>query len=135
MRELVLGAIALLLSTEVAMPQEKIVISSPWGKLRAVLVDNEATSALLAMLPVTLEMHDHLRQEKTGSLPSSLPPAERQIDFENGTLGLWGSNDFVIYYRVGSVPRPGIIILGRVEGDASILDRTGSVTVQIERAN
>ncbi len=134
MRNFLLGAIATLMFTGSAMSREKIVISSPWGKLTAELVDNEATKALLEMLPVTLEMQDHLRQEKTGNLPSSLPQAERQLDFENGTLGLWGSTDFVIYYREGSVPRPGIIILGRIEGDASILDRPGSVTVRIDRA-
>lgn len=116
------------------MAQEKIAISSPWGKVTAELVDNAATNALLARLPVTLEMRDHLRQEKTGELPASLPQAERQLEFSNGTLGLWGSTDFVIYYRQGSVPRPGIVILGRVEGDASIFDRPGPVTVQIERA-
>ena len=116
------------------MAQEKIVISSPWGKLTAQLVDNEATRALIELLPVTLDMTDHLRQEKTGTLSSSLPQAERQLDYNNGTLGLWGSTDFVIYYRKGSVPQPGIVILGRVEGDASIFDRPGPVTVQIDRA-
>jgi hypothetical protein len=116
------------------MAQEKIVISSPWGELTAELVDNAATKALLEMLPVTLEMSDHLRQEKTGNLPASLPRAERQLDFSNGTLGLWASTDFVIYYRDGSVPRPGIVILGRVDGDASLFDRPGPVTVQIHRA-
>lgn len=116
------------------MAQEKIVISSPWGKLTAELVDNEATRALLGMLPVTLDMSDHLRQEKTGNLRSSLPQSRRQLDFDNGTLGLWGSTDFVIYYRKGSVPRPGIIILGRVAGDASIFDRPGPISVEIDRA-
>jgi hypothetical protein len=134
MRKMLLSAIASLLFTGAAMAQEKIAISSPWGKVTAELVDNEATRALLEMLPVTLDMQDHLRQEKTGKLPASLPQAGRQLDFSNGTLGLWGSTDFVIYYREGSVPRPGIIILGRVEGDGSIFDRPGSVTVRIDRA-
>jgi len=115
------------------MAQEKIEISSTWGKLTAELVDSDVTRASLGMLPLTLEMTDHLRQEKTGNLPASLPQAERQLGFTNGTLGLWGSTDFVIYYREGSVPRPGIIILGRVDGDASIFDRPGPVTVQIDR--
>ena len=117
------------------MAQEKIVISSAWGKVTAELVDNAATRALLEMLPVTLEMSDHLRQEKTGMLPASLPQAERQVEFTNGTLGLWSSTDFVIYYRNGRVPRPGIVILGSVDGDASIFDRPGPVTVQIDRAD
>lgn len=117
-----------------AMAQERILISSDWGKATAELVDNNATRALLRMLPLTIEMRDHLRQEKTGNLPSSLPAVERQLDFSTGTLGLWSSNHFVIYYRGGSVPQPGIILLGRVTDDVSLFDRPGPVTVRVERA-
>ena len=72
------------------------------------------------MLPLTIEMRDHLRQEKTGNLPSPLPAVERQLASRLGTLGLWSSNHFVIYYRDGRVPQPGIILLGRVTDDVSI---------------
>ena len=116
-----------------AMAQERILISSDWGKVNAELVDNDATRSLVQMLPLTLEMRDHLRQEKTGNLPSALPAVERQLDFSTGTLGLWSSNHFVIYYRDGSVPQPGIILLGRVTNDVSFLDRPGPVTVRVER--
>jgi hypothetical protein len=116
-----------------AMAQERILISSDWGKVTAELVDNNATRALVQMLPLTIEMRDHLRQEKTGNLPSPLPAAERQVDFSTGTLGLWSSNHFVIYYRDGRVPQPGIILLGRATGDVSFLDRPGAVTVRAER--
>jgi hypothetical protein len=116
-----------------AMAQERILISSDWGKVTAELVDNNATRPLAQMLPLTIEMHDHLRQEKTGNLPSPLPAVERQLDFSTGTLGLWSSNHFVIYYRAGRVPQPGIIILGRVTGDVSIFDRPGPVTIRVER--
>jgi len=78
-------------------------------------------------------MRDDLRQEKTGNLPSPLPTDERQLDFKAGTLGLWSSNHFVIYYRGGRVPQPGIIFLGSVKGDVLIFDRAGPVTVHIER--
>ena len=116
-----------------AMAQERIMISSDWGKVTAELVDNNATRSLLQMLPLTIEMRDHLRQEKTGNLPSPLPAVDRQLDFSTGTLGLWSSNHFVIYYRDGSVPQPGIILLGRVTDDVSIFDRPGPVTVLVER--
>lgn len=116
------------------MALPRILISSERGQVTADLVDNEATRALVRMLPVTIEMRDHLRQEKTGRLPSPLPGAGRQPDFSTGTLGLWGSDDFVIYYRNGRVPAPGIIVLGRVVGDVAIFDRPGPVTVRIERA-
>ena len=116
-----------------AMAQERILISSDWGKVTAELVDNNATRSLVQMLPLTIEMRDHLRQEKTGNLLSPLPAVERQLDFSTGTLGLWSSNHFVIYYRAGRVPQPGIVLLGRVTDDVSIFDRPGSVTVRVER--
>src|SRR3954463_10896251 len=116
-----------------AMAQERILITSDWGQVTAELVDNEATRSLVRMLPLTIEMRDHLRQEKTGNLPTSLPSIERQLDFSAGTLGLWSSDHFVIYYRDGRVPQPGIIILGRATADISIFDRPGPVTVRIER--
>ena len=116
------------------MAQEHIVISSDHGRVTAELVDNDATRALVRMLPVTIEMRDHLGQEKTGNLPSPMPELPRQSEFSAGTLGVWGDDDFVIYYRSGRVPEPGIIILGRVTGDLSIFDRPGAVTVRILRA-
>jgi hypothetical protein len=116
-----------------AMAQERILISSDWGKVTAELLDNDATRSLVRMLPITIDMRDHLRQEKTGNLPAPLPAVARQLDFSTGTLGLWNSDHFVIYYRDGRVPQPGIIILGRTTGDASIFDRPGPVTVRVER--
>jgi hypothetical protein len=118
-----------------AMAQERVLISSDWGRVTAELIDNAATRALVRMLPLTTEMRDHLRQEKTGNLPSPLPQIERQLDFSTGTIGLWSSNHFVIYYRDGRVPQPGIILLGRVTGDVSIFDRPGPVTVRVERVD
>ncbi len=99
----------------------------------AELADNDAARSLARMLPLTIEMRDHLRQEKTGNLPSPLPRVERQLDFSIGTLGLWSSDHFVIYYRDGRVPQPGITLLGKVTGDVSIFDRPGPVTVRVER--
>jgi hypothetical protein len=116
-----------------ALAKERISISSVWGNVTAELDDNSATRALIRMLPLTIEMRDHLRQEKTGYLPEPLPEIERTLDFSAGTLGLWNANHFVIYYRDGRVPQPGIIPLGRVRGDMSIFDRPGQVTIRLER--
>lgn len=134
MLKILLSAMALTFaSTRHASTQERILISSDWGEVTAELVDNAATQQLIQMLPITIDMRDHLRQEKTGRLPSPLPAESRQREFSAGTLGLWGSNDFVIYYRSGRVPQPGIVILGNVEGDVSIFDRPGPITVRVER--
>jgi hypothetical protein len=126
------GALALGLSGP-AMAQEQISISSNWGTVTATLSDNEAANALIEMLPLTIDMRDHLRQEKTGYLPSDLPELARQRDFSTGTLGLWSSNHLVIYYSSGSVPAPGIIVLGQITGDVSIFDRPGDITVELTR--
>ena len=92
------------LSMDPAMAQERIRISSDWGNVTAELADNAAARSLLQMLPITIDMRDHLRQEKTGNLPSPLPEVPRQRDFAVGTLGLWGPDHFVIYYRTGPCP-------------------------------
>ena len=115
-----------------AMAQEQMRISSEWGEVTATLADNDAAVALLEMQPLTVDMRDHLRQERQGTLPSDLPELTRQRDFSTGTLGLWSSNHFVIYYSSGSVPAPGIIILGQVTGDVSIFDRPDDVTVELK---
>ena len=124
-----------LLSTNHAMAQERIRISSDWGAVTAELADNAAARSLTRMLPITIDMRDHLRQEKTGNLPSSLPEVPRQLDFAVGVLGLWGPDHFVIYYREGRVPQPGITILGTVTGNVSIFDRPGPITVRVEAVN
>mgnify|MGYP003581062538 CR=1 FL=1 len=120
-------------STGPDLVQERILISSDRGELTAELADNAASRRLVQMLPMTIEMRDHLRQEKTGRLPAPLPELPRQTGFSAGTLGLWGNDDFVIYYRDGRVPQPGIIVLGRVTGDVSLLDRPGPASVRIQR--
>ena len=107
------GRVSTLGLTGAAMAQEQILISSEWGNVKAELVDNDATRSLVKMLPVTIEMRDHMRQEKTGDLPSPLAPSPRQTGFSKGTLGLWSADHFVIYYREGRVPQPGIVILGK----------------------
>ena len=117
------------------MAQERISISSDWGKVSADLADNDAVRSLVGMLPLTIQMRDHLRQEKTGDLPASLPQVARQTRFSKGTIGLWTSDHFVIYYRDGQVPQPGIVILGQVRSDVSIFDRPGPITVRVERAD
>ena len=109
-------------------------ISSEWGEVTAEIVDNAATNALVGMLPVTIEMRDHLRQEKTGDFPRRCRRVTRQTGFSKGTLGLWSSDHFVIYYREGRVPQPGIIILGQVQAMFSMFDRPGAVTVRVELA-
>lgn len=127
------ASVVALLITEPAMAQDRVRITSQWGEVTAELADNDAARTLAGLLPLTIQMSDHLRQEKTGALPSPLPEVPRQRDFSPGTLGLWGLGDFVIYYRGGRAPQPGIAILGRVVGDVSAFDRPGEVDMRLSR--
>ncbi|WP_439598179.1 cyclophilin-like fold protein [Falsiroseomonas sp.] len=129
----VTAAVAAALWSDPALAQERIRITSDWGEVAVELADNDAARRLMQMLPLSLPMRDHLRQEKTGRLPEPLPAADRQQDFAAGTLGLWASGNLVIYYRSGRVPLPGIVVLGRVSGDVAIFDRPGPVTLRLER--
>jgi hypothetical protein len=136
MRLFPIAAVALAFSSmNPAMAQERIRVSSDWGNVTAELADNAAARSLIHMLPITIDMRDHLRQEKTGNLPSPLPEVPRQLDFGVGTLGLWGPDHFVIYYRKGRVPQPGIVILGNMTDDVSMFDRPGPISVRVEAVN
>jgi hypothetical protein len=134
-RSLVIAAGLALLSTGHAMAQDHILIASKWGNVTAELADNAAARALAQRLPLVIEMSDHLSQEKTGSLPAPLPQSSRQVDFAAGALGLWGPDHFVVYYRSGRVPQPGIVVLGKAIGDVSIFDRPGPISVELRRAS
>ena len=136
MRPFQIAAVALAFSSmNSAMAQERIRISSAWGNVTAELAQSDATRSLVGMLPLTIDMQDHLHQEKTGILPSPLPEVPRQLDFAVGTLGLWGPDHFVIYHRKGRVPQPGIAILGNLTGNVSVFDRPGPITVRVEAVN
>ena len=102
----------------------------------ATLSDSPAAHDLIAQLPVTIEMADHGAVEKTGALtsPLSLEGQPDGADPDVGDLGYYApGNDLVLYYGDQSY-YPGIVILGRLEGDAAsrIAGLTGSVTATIE---
>lgn len=119
----------------IGMHPMEILIASDSAQLSAKLANNEAARALAAMLPLKIQMRDHLRQEKTGVLPAGLPGGDRQTEFSVGTLGLWSDRDFVIYYRAGNVPAPGIVVLGHVRGDLSLFDNSDGVTISLRQAD
>jgi hypothetical protein len=98
----------------------------------AKLSDSPATHDLIGQLPVTIDMVDHGAVEKTGPLPSplSLDGQPDGADPDVGDLGYYApGNDLVLYYGDQSYYR-GIVILGRLEGDAArrIAELNGSVT-------
>ncbi|HEX7277159.1 MAG TPA: cyclophilin-like fold protein [Acidimicrobiales bacterium] len=105
-------------------------------QFRATLTDSPASSDLAAQLPLTLDMVDHGLVEKTGPLPAplSLDGQPRGADPDVGDVGYYApGRDFVLYYGDQSY-YAGIVILGRLEGDAAerIARIDGPVTATIE---
>jgi hypothetical protein len=102
----------------------------------ATLNSSEAARDLIAMLPLSIRMRDHLRREKTGPIPGPLSErTEGSPTYQSGDLGYWrpGGN-FVIFYRHDglTIPSPGIVLLGRVNSGAETFDVPGSVEVTVE---
>jgi hypothetical protein len=105
----------------------------------ATLNNSEAARDLVAMLPLSIHMRDHLRREKTGRIPGPLSErTEGSRTYESGDLGYWrpGGN-FVIFYRHDglTIPSPGIVLLGKVDSGADIFDVPGTVDVTVELIN
>jgi len=104
--------------------------------ITARLNDSEAARDFAAMLPLTIQMDDHLRREKTGIIPRSL--SERTLGSSTyglGDLGYWRPrNTFVIFYRQDglTIPGPGIVLLGKVDSGVEIFDVPGTVQVAVE---
>ena len=102
----------------------------------ATLGESAAARDLLGQLPVTVDMIDHGGVEKTGPLPSplSLDGQPDGADPDVGDLGYYApGNDLVLYYGDQSY-FPGIVILGRLDGDAPqrLTELDGPVTARVE---
>lgn len=105
-------------------------------RFTATLDDSAATRDLLAQLPVTLDMVDHGGVEKTGPLPRPLSLAGQPVGADPGVgdLGYYApGKDLVLYYGDQSY-FPGIVILGRLDGDAAsrIAAMKGPVTTTVD---
>jgi hypothetical protein len=120
-------------------PEEKtmrIHITIGDQRFTATLDDSAAADDLLGQLPLTVHMTDHGGVEKTGPLPSplSLDGQPEGADPDVGDLGYYTpGNDLVLYYGDQSY-FPGIVVLGRLDGDAAarIAWLDGTVTATVE---
>ena len=114
----------------------RIQITIGGQRFGATLGESAAARDLIAQLPVTVDMIDHGGVEKTGPLPSplSLDGQPDGADPDVGDLGYYApGNDLVLYYGDQSY-FPGIVVLGRLDGDAAqrISELDGPVTARVE---
>ena len=66
----------------------------------AELADTQAAKELTALLPLTLEMQDHLSNEKFAELPKALSRNDQTVGrIEAGDIMLWGGNTLVVFYE------------------------------------
>nr|MDT0665149.1 cyclophilin-like fold protein [Micromonospora sp. DSM 115978] len=114
----------------------KIQIAINDQRFQATIFDSAAGRDLIAQLPLTIDMTDHGSVEKTGPLPSplSLDGQPDGADPDPADVGYYApGNDLVFYYGDQSY-YPGIVIIGRLDGDAAsrIADLDGAVTATVE---
>ena len=113
----------------------RVTITIGEQRFHATLSDSAAARDLVAQLPVTVDMADHGGVEKTGALPSplSLDGQPEGADPDVGDLGYYApGNDLVLYYG-DQTYFAGIVVLGRLDGDAAsrIADLDGTVTATV----
>lgn len=66
----------------------------------AELAGTKAAQELTALLPLTLEMQDHLSNEKFAELPKALSRNDQAVGrIEAGDIMLWGGNTLVVFYE------------------------------------
>ncbi|MFD1505060.1 hypothetical protein FE374_10390 [Georgenia yuyongxinii] len=103
---------------------------------QATLAESAAARDLVAQLPVSIDMTDHGGVEKTGPLPSplSLDGQPEGADPDVGDVGYYAPGNDLVLYNGDQSYYPGIVILGRSEGDAAqrIAERDGSITATVE---
>jgi hypothetical protein len=93
---------------------------------------------LLDRLPVTVQFHDHNRQEKTGPLrgPLTMDGMPKGDTPHTGDLGYFApSTDLVLYYAEAPY-WTGIARIGHLDGDLSaIASAAAGFTATVERAD
>ncbi|WP_329790165.1 cyclophilin-like fold protein [Lentzea sp. DG1S-22] len=114
----------------------KIQITVGDQRLQATIFDSATGRDLIAQLPLTIDMIDHGSVEKTGPLPAPLSRNGQPdgADPDIGDVGYYApGNDLVFYYGDQSY-YSGIVIIGRLDGDASsrIADLDGAITATVE---
>lgn len=101
----------------------------------ATLADNRTAQEFVAMLPLTLTMHDLFRREKFGPLPAPISgTGTRTQAYEVGDMVCWAPGpDLSIFYRQDGQPiSGGFHVLGRIDAGIDVFAAAGPFEVTIE---
>lgn len=109
-------------------PVTKLKIEVGGHSFTATLEQNDATAALVDMLPLTISMSDYSGFEKVGSLGASLPTSNAQTTTYAGDVVLYNGNQIVIFYGNNSWSYTRLAHVDDLTGWAEALG-SGDVTV------
>jgi hypothetical protein len=101
----------------------------------ATLANNRTAREFVAMLPLTITMHDLFKREKFGPLPQAISgKGTRTQAYEVGDIICWGPGpDVTIFYRHdGQSVSGGVHVLGKLDVGAEEFDGPDPVEVRIE---
>jgi hypothetical protein len=101
----------------------------------ATLADNRTAQEFVAMLPLTLTLHDLFRREKFGPLPAPISATgTRSQAYEIGDMVCWapGPDLAILYRQDGQVISGGFHVLGRIDAGVEAFAVPGPIEVRIE---
>jgi hypothetical protein len=113
----------------------KIQLSFEGRVVSATLADTDAAQDFIAMLPLTITLHDLFGREKFGALPGSVPPAPVCTQTcELGDILCWaaGPDLAVVHRQDGKAVSGAFHVLGRIDAGAEALGAPGPLRVTIE---
>ena len=97
----------------------------------AELADTKAAQELTALLPLTLEMQDHLSNEKFAELPKSLTRNDATVGrIETGDIMLWGGDTLVVFYESFNSPYR-YTRLGKIQNADKLKNAVGAGKVKM----
>ncbi len=112
-----------------------IIIRTPQGALNAQLETTPAAKAFFELLPLELTLTDYASTEKVADLPSALttqgsPEGMTPVVGDITYYAPWGN--LAIFYK-GFSYSSGLIKLGHINGDLSLLTQEKTVNIRIEQ--
>lgn len=106
--------------------------------LDATLLDNATARDFASLLPLTIHTKDLHGKEKYGPLRRPLAAGSGQSTHAVGDFGFWSpGTEIAVYYRDGgSIPGPGIVMIGRIDRLGDVLSQSDdAVDITFSAAN
>lgn len=101
----------------------------------AELADTEAARQLTELLPLTLEMQDHLRNEKFAELPQNLTAYDQAVgSIQTGDILLWQGNTLVIFYERFDTPYH-YTNIGKIHNVKGLKEALGNGSIKVSFEN